>query len=106
MYKIYIGEISQQRREDWFRKDENPYNLWDGKPLAEVICIGSTWVTADEMLRDRVYVDWGSIAWRANKNELTRLVEVCKFDTVSLEQLNPSKDYAVVFLETVFGDSA
>ena len=77
MYKLIVGNISSERQVDWFRKDENPYAVWEGKSIVEEICIGSTWVTADEMLRDHVDVDWGSIAWRANKAELLRFFEVC-----------------------------
>ena len=106
MYKLIVGNISSERQIDWFRKDETPYAVWEGTAIAEETCIGSTWVTADEMLRDHVDVDWGSIAWRANKAELIRFFEVCELNISSLKQLEPAKDYAVVFIETVWGDSA
>ena len=106
MYKLIVGNISSERQIDWFRKDENPYAVWEGTTIAEETCIGSTWVTADEMLRDHVDVDWGSIAWRANKAELIRFFEVCELNISSLKQLEPAKDYAVVFIEAVWGDSA
>ena len=101
MYKLIVGKISSDRKADWFRKDENPYAVWEGNSLVEQICIGSTWVTADEMLRDHVDVDWGSIAWHATKAELTRLFDVCRLDTSSLKVLQSTKDYAVVFIEEV-----
>lgn len=101
MYKLIVGKISSEREADWFLKDENPYAVWEGNSLVEQICIGSTWVTADEMLRDHVDVDWGSIAWHANKAELTRLFDVCRLDTSSLKALQSAKDYAVVFIEEV-----
>lgn len=106
MYKLIVGNISSERQIDWFRKDENPYAVWEGTAIAEETCIGSTWVTADEILRDHVDVDWGSIAWRANKAELIRFFEVCELNISSLKQLEPAKDYAVVFIEAVWGDSA
>lgn len=106
MYKLIVGNISPARREDWFRKDENPYAVWDGIPLGEEICTGGVWMTADEMLRDRVNIDWGSIAWKANKEELLPFFEVCKLNTSLLDGLSESIDYAVVFIETVWGDSA
>lgn len=106
MYKLIVGNISSERQIDWFQKDENPYAVWEGTAIAEETCIGSTWVTADEMLRDHVDVDWGSIAWRANKAELIRFFEVCELNISSLKQLEPAKDYAVVFIEAVWGDSA
>ena len=106
MYKLIVGNISSERQIDWVRKDENPYAVWEGTAIAEETCIGSTWVTADEILRDHVDVDWGSIAWRANKAELIRFFEVCELNISSLKQLEPAKDYAVVFIEAVWGDSA
>ena len=72
MYKLIVGNISSERQDDWFRKDENPYAVWEGKSIIEEICIGSTWVTADAMLRDHVDVDWGSIAWKANKRHFCK----------------------------------
>ena len=33
MYRLIVGKISQEREADWFRKDENPYAVWEGKSL-------------------------------------------------------------------------
>ena len=106
MYKILIGTISAQRREDWFRKDEDPYGVWEGRALVETICTIGTWTIADEILRDRVDVDWGSIAWKGNLREIGALFRAAKLDISILHVLERESDYAVVFLETVWGDSA
>ena len=106
MYKVLVGNISQKRREDWFVADRNPYAVWEGKALAEEVCTGGVWAKADEWLRDRVDIDWGSVAWKANKEELTRFFAACGLEKRKLKGLDPNTQYAVVFLETVWGDSA
>ena len=106
MYKIIVGEIAEKRRENWFCADENPYGVWDGKALVETNCYIGTWTVADGLLRDRVDVDWGSNAWKGEKAELIRFFEAAGLNGLLLDALTPEKDYAVVFLETVWGDSA
>lgn len=105
MYKIFVGKISAQRKKNWFCRDENPYAVWEAEALAEQICTGGAWATADEMLRDHVDVDWGSIAWKAKKEEIIAFFKVCRLDTSDLQTLDEKEEYAVVFLETVWGDS-
>lgn len=106
MYKIYIGEISSKRQKDWFCSDDNPYAVWEGDALLEIVCNICTWITADEIFRDRVDVDWGSIAWKANKAEIIRFFKECRWSSAGLAQFSPKKNYAVVFVESVWGDSA
>lgn len=100
MYKIVVGNISSARILDWFQKDENPYAVWEGETLVLQVCNVASWRTADEFLRDHVDVDWGSVAWRANKQELARLFVACRWDTSKLQALENEKDYAVVFIES------
>ena len=106
MYRIIVGHISPKRQADWYCKDDDPYAVWEGEPLVQVVCTGGVWATADEMLRERVDVDWGSIAWKANREEVTRFFRVCGLRTADLEQLREKEVYAVVFIESVWGDSA
>ena len=100
MYKIIVGHISPARILDWFQKDENPYAVWKGEVLVSEVCNVASWRTADGFLRDRVDVDWGSVAWKANKQELTRLFHTCRWDASGLQSLDDEKDYAVVFIES------
>lgn len=106
MYKIVVGEISPQRRANWFCGEDDPYGVWEGEALAEAACNAGTWRTADELLRDHTDIDWGSIAWRGNKEEITRLFHTCRLNRSGLARLTGGAEYAVVFIETVFGDSA
>ena len=100
MYKIVVGDISASRLLDWFQKGDDPYAVWDGPILISEICTVASWCTADEFLRDHVDVDWGSVAWRANKQEMTRLFRACGWDISQLQALEDKKDYAVVFIES------
>lgn len=106
MYKIIVGRISPNRQADWYCKDDNPYAVWEGDPLVQVACTGGVWATADELLRERVDIDWGSIAWKASPEEITRFFQVCGLNPADLKRLRENEVYAVVFIETVWGDSA
>ena len=103
-YKIYVGEISQERKEDWFRKDDNPYAVCAGDELVKLYCHGGQWRIADGFLRDHVDVDWGSIAWKGNKEEIKAFFENCKLDLSGLCALENGRDYAVVFIECAPSD--
>ena len=100
MYKIVVGNISSTRLLDWFQKDENPYAVWEGPILVSAECNVASWRTADEFLRDHVDVDWGSVAWRANKQEISTFFDSCRWDLAPLKVLEPNVDYAGVFIES------
>ena len=100
MYKFVVGEISSARKKNWFANDENPYTVWEGENLVTEMCCVDSWRTADKFLRDHVDVDWGSVAWRANKQELSRLFRTCRWDSSKLQALEDQKDYAVIFIES------
>ena len=100
MYKIVVGEISQKRQENWFCCDENPYGVWEGDSLAEQICYINAWCYGDKFLRDRVDVDWGSIAWKGNKAEIVRFFQACNLDSARLENVEENRDFAVIFIES------
>ena len=106
MYKMIVGEISRMRREKWNIKSDNPYSVWDGRAYAAETCRISALSSADYCLRDRVDVDWGSVAWKGNAREIRRLFEAERLDAAGLEKLEPGKDYAVLFLELCFAECA
>ena len=101
MYKMIVGEIGSMRRNKWDIKNDNPYSVWDGKPFAAETCRISALSSADYCLRNRVDVDWGSVAWKGNAKEIERLFEAERLDASGLKELKPGKDYAVLFLELV-----
>ena len=106
MYKMIVGEIGRMRREKWDVKNDNPYSVWDGKPFAAETCRISALSSADYCLRDRVEVDWGSIAWKENAGEIRRLFEAERLDASGLKTLENGRDYAVLFLELCWAECA
>lgn len=99
MYKMIVGEIGSMRKDRWDVKNDNPYSVWDGKPFAAEECRISALSSADYCLRNRVDVDWGSVAWKGNDKEIRRLFEAERLNARGLKDLKPGKDYAVLFLE-------
>ena len=106
MYKMIVGEIGSTRKEKWDIQNNNPYAVWDGKPFASEVCRISALSSADFCLRNRVDVDWGSVAWKGNAKEIGRLFEAERLDASGLKDLKPEKDYAVLFLELCFAECA
>ena len=99
MYKMIVGEISRARKDRWDIRSDNPYSVWDGKAFAAEVCRISALSSADYCLRDRLDVDWGSVAWKGNEREIRRLFEAERLNASGLQQLEQNKDYAVLFLE-------
>ena len=99
MYKMIVGEISRPRREKWDLKSDNPYSVWDGKAYAAENCRISALSSADYCLRNRLVVDWGSVAWKGTATEIRRLFEAERLNDTGLHSLEEGKDYAVLFLE-------
>ena len=99
MYKMIVGEIGSMRKDKWDLKNDNPYSVWDGRPFAAEECRISALSSADFCLRNRVDVDWGSVAWKGNAGEIRRLFEAERLDSTGLNALKEGKDYAVLFLE-------
>ena len=106
MYKMIVGEIGSMRKEKWDLPNDNPYAVWDGKPFAAETCRISALSSADYCLRNRVDVDWGSVAWKGNAKEIGRLFEAERLNASGLEKLHPEKDYAVLFLELCMSECA
>lgn len=106
MYKLIVGEISRERKEKWNTSNDNPYAVWEGKEFASEICRISALSSADYCLRSRVDVDWGSVAWKGNRQEISRLFEAERLDQSGLKGLKEGRDYAVLFLELCWAECA
>lgn len=100
MYQFIIGEISEERQKNWENGEQNPYAVCKGEYLVVERCYVNSWCDADRFLRDHVDIDWGSIAWKGNREELIKLFTNCRWDTKRLDALKTDKDYAVVFIES------
>ena len=99
MYKMIVGEISRRRKDRWDIPCDNPYDIWDGKAYAAETCRISALSSADFCLKDRMDVDWGSVAWKGTATEIRRLFEAERLNDTGLHSLEEGKDYAVLFLE-------
>ena len=99
MYKMIVGEIGSMRREKWNIRNDNPYSVWDGRPFAAEECRISALSSADYCLRNRVDVDWGSVAWKGNAEEIRRVFRAERLNDSGLAALKEGRDYAVLFLE-------
>ena len=102
MCRCSYGELSNQRRENWYDDDDNPFVVlkWEKK----IHCLeGITFPSvANRYLRDCVQIDWGSFAWKATREELLTLTK--HLSGGRLEDSRCLKDgieYGVVFIEEV-----
>ena len=100
MYRCVYGELSNQRKENWYHDDENPFIVlkWEKRiHCADGIAFPSL---ATNYLRERVQIDWGSFAWKANKAELLYFVD--QLSCGKLEDsgcLQDGIEYGVVFIK-------
>ena len=99
MYKMIVGEIGSMRKEKWDLKNDNPYAVWDGRPFAAENCRISALSSADYCLRNRLDVDWGSVAWKGSAEQIRRVFRAERLNDSGLAALEEGKDYAVLFLE-------
>ena len=84
MYKLIVGEISRERKQNWNIQNDNPYAVWEGKTFAAEQCRISALSSADYCLRDRGDVDWGSVAWTGSDGEIRRLFEAERLESSGL----------------------
>lgn len=103
MCRCVYGELSNQRKENWYHDDENPFIIlkWEKRIYsAEGIGFPSL---ATQYLRDRVQIDWGSFAWKASKEELLHFAD--RISCGELEDpdcLEDGIEYGVVFIEDCY----
>ena len=95
MYRIIVGEIEEQRKQD-----NRPalYGGWNGKPIAAEKCRISALSSADFCLHDRKEMAWGKVCWRGSKKEILRLFDAERLDMAGLRELDSNRDYGVLFL--------
>lgn len=100
MYRIEIGKISKAREQNWHLNDENPYEVIEGKAMYSRSCDIYGINDCQKCLRDEVQIDWGSWAFKANREELEALFKTLQWGFGLLnKRLVDGEDYAVVFIE-------
>lgn len=98
MYKILFGIISRQRRQNWRKGDDNPYNVLD-ECIYEQECSMGTLPSAGKAFRDEVQIDWGSYAWKARKREINRFFRRKGYPKEVLDRFDSKEEYGVVYID-------
>lgn len=101
VYSTFYGEISDERKQEWDCKSDNPYAVL--KNNMKIDC--NDWIAfihnADELFTDKIQIDWGSYAWKADKKSILQFVNKIKGKIEEQDFMNDSGVYGVVFIEEV-----
>ena len=102
MTNVYIGELTDYALNNWLEADE-PFDLLK-KENEEAVSLN--WIEfmwwANSNLRDEFQVDWGSFAWRCDKEDMTRFCNDYKtepWEDEFISQMDPNKEYGAVLIE-------
>ena len=98
MYEILIGELSKDRKLKWDNGLTDPYSVVE-KAMYSGSCTMGTLQEAGKYFRDEIQVDWGCFAWKARKCELMKFFRRKGYPVEELEQFDPFKEYAVVYID-------
>ena len=100
MYRIHVGRISEARKRNWYMKDDNPYAVTEGKLINEGSCTIDGIHACMKHLRDEVQIDWGSWAYKGNRQEIKALYRDLRWRCEVPDDIIPDEDYAFVFIES------
>lgn len=100
MYELIIGKINQKRNAQWDLKDEDPFDILETELYRAITNLNGV-VYCSEYLRDKVKIDWGSWAWKANKQELIQLNSNFELVHFSPDVFSDGEEYGVVFVEGI-----
>ena len=99
--KIYYGDISEARQKEWNSEDDNPYKVL-GENMSSISC---DWMEffdfAKNHFSNEIQVDWGSFAYKCSGKELLKLERSCCASVENSNEIQPEKEYGVVFIEMV-----
>lgn len=74
MCSAYFGELSEERKINWYHNDENPYGVLVSPIFLErkghrLLDVGNKY------FHDRIQIDWGSFAWKCNPEEILKFLD-------------------------------
>jgi len=100
-YRIYYGEISDDRLIKWDNGDDNPFKVLK---TSFSIARPRSWMDfifwARKNLSDKIQIDWGSFAWKCTGNDIMRLASDIQDSIIEgFDEIDPDKVYGVVFIE-------
>lgn len=99
VFRVYYGEISESRKENWDNGEENPYDvLVSNKKIS-----GYDWMSffaiASTYLKEEIQIDWGSFAWKGCKSDILKLKKDWHAKLEDETFLKEDVEYGVVFIE-------
>lgn len=99
VFRVYYGEISESRKENWDNGEENPYDvLVSNKKIS-----GYDWMSffaiARTYLKEEIQIDWGSFAWKGCKSDILKLKKDWHAKLEDETFLKEDVEYGVVFIE-------
>ena len=103
VFRVYYGEISESRKENWDNGEKNPYDvLVSNKKIS-----GYDWMSfltiARKCLKDEIQIDWGSFAWKGNEaNKEYTLPELAEAAGIQVQTAQHLKQRAMdkIYAET------
>lgn len=102
MSDIYYGELSDERLNEWDCENNDPYQVLKWKKQIRVGGWDFLLDIAKKYFIDEIQIDWGSFAWKGNKEAILLMMENEKNITVEdYEQLEDGITYGIVFIEQV-----
>ena len=97
----YVGELSDERKMNWNCKNNDPYTVLK-KRNPMIRGAHSLLSVGDKYFRERIQVDWGSFAWKCNKEELERFMKENDVTFKKQPELDDRKEYGILFIDSGF----
>ena len=97
----YVGELSEERKNNWDCKNDDPYAVLKNRIL---MTRGAHALLdkGDQYFREKLQIDWGSFAWKCNKEELDRFMKENDIKFQEKPELEETKEYGILFIDSGF----
>lgn len=99
VFRVYYGEISESRKENWDNGKENPYDVLASNKKISGYDWMSFFAIARRYLKDEIQIDWGSFAWKGCKSDILKLKKDWHAKLEDETFLKEDVEYGVVFIE-------
>lgn len=99
LYRIYYGEISKTRKENWDNGETNPYAVLEWTKNISIYDWVAFLGTARKYFADEIQIDWGSFAWKAKMQDILNLKRDLYANVEGEKELKADTEYGVVFIE-------
>jgi len=73
MCSAYFGELCDERKQEWYYKDDNPYAVL--RTSIELDRKGHKLLSCgQEYFSERIQIDWGSFAWKSTEEQILKFL--------------------------------